>query len=177
MNSNSINEGIDYYLGLSYSYKVTPDPELGYFVEIIELPGCFGDGKTIPEAIADADESKILWLETALDSGYPVPTPNEEHKYSGQFLLRMPKSLHRAIAQEAAWENVSMNQYLNVLITENRHIRATSLSRERPIELDGMTKDLSLQIEKWGRITLDEFQLNPSPGDRPVSVTQTRDAA
>lgn len=35
----------------------------------------------------------------------------------------MPKSLHRALVEEAKAEGLSMNQYLNVLITEDRHIK------------------------------------------------------
>ena len=119
-----MSEDLEFYLNLPYAYKVTPDSELGYYIEIPDLPGCRGDGKTIDEALDDITETKRLWLETALEKGYEIPVPRETKKYSGQFLLRMPVSLHQAIAEEASWENVSMNQYLNTLVTECRHVRA-----------------------------------------------------
>lgn len=124
------NRDIKYYMTQEYSIKITPDTELGFFTEIPDLPGCFGDGRTVDDAIASLRESQEYWLENALEKGHEIPLPRNENDYSGQFLLRMPKSLHKAIAEEALWEGVSMNQYLNTLITENRHVRAVHKAQE-----------------------------------------------
>jgi hypothetical protein len=83
-----------------------------------------------------------LWLETALEEGYEIPIPDDGRTFSGHILPRMPKSLHKAVAEEAASENVSINQYLNILITENGHIRAVSRSRGYTEELHGTAKEL-----------------------------------
>jgi predicted HicB family RNase H-like nuclease len=52
-----------------------------------------------------------LWIEAKLEGGFPVPAPAEESRYSGKFVLRLPKSLHARLAMEAEKEGVSLNQY------------------------------------------------------------------
>lgn len=39
--------------------------------------------------------------------------------YSGQFKLRIPRSLHRALAEYSQREGVSMNQYCVYLLSKN----------------------------------------------------------
>ena len=39
--------------------------------------------------------------------------------YSGQFKLRLPRSLHRALAEHSQKEGVSMNQYCVYLLSKN----------------------------------------------------------
>lgn len=116
-------KNLDYYLELNYPLRVTPDPEVGWFAELPDLPGCWGTGSTAQAAIDSAESNKRLWIDTALHDGSEIPEPRSDEDYSGQFLLRLPKSLHRALAEEAKWEGVSMNQYIVALVTEKRHIR------------------------------------------------------
>ena len=40
-------------------------------------------------------------------------------EYSGQFKLRMPRSLHRSLSVHAKQEGISMNQYCLYLLTKN----------------------------------------------------------
>jgi predicted HicB family RNase H-like nuclease len=51
------------------------------------------------------------WIETKMANGFPVPEPVNESQYSGKFVLRLPKTLHAHLAQEAEKEGVSLNQY------------------------------------------------------------------
>ncbi len=53
-----------------------------------------------------------MWIETAYEAGDEIPLPSSDDTYSGKLLLRMPKSLHRCLAQKADRENVSLNQYI-----------------------------------------------------------------
>ena len=53
-----------------------------------------------------------MWIETAYESGDDIPLPSTDETYRGKLLLRMPKSLHRRLAEEAEGENVSLNQYI-----------------------------------------------------------------
>ncbi len=46
-----------------------------YIVTVPELPGCKTHGKTYDEAIKNALEVIELWLETAKDLGWPIPSP------------------------------------------------------------------------------------------------------
>jgi len=82
-----------------------------YFATVQELDGCMSDGATLEEAHANIREAMEGWIETKLESGFPVPEPLDAEKYSGKFLLRLPKSLHARLAVEAEKEGVSLNQY------------------------------------------------------------------
>lgn len=68
--------------------------------------------------IRDAMEA---WLTTALDRDIAIPEPES---YSGKFVLRVPKSLHRKLAENARRENLSLNQFLIYLLTEQNTICA-----------------------------------------------------
>jgi predicted RNase H-like HicB family nuclease len=98
------------------------DPD-GYWVaEHPELPGCVADGETAAEALASLDTSRDLWIESRRATGLPVPEPGEEPQYSGRLLLRIAKSLHRELAQEAEAEGVSLNSWI-ARILAGRHAR------------------------------------------------------
>jgi predicted HicB family RNase H-like nuclease len=42
----------------------------------------------------------------------------QTERYSGKFALRLPKSLHRQLAEGAVRDGVSLNQYLVTLLAE-----------------------------------------------------------
>ena len=48
-----------------------------------------------------------------------IPEPDTLDNYSGQFKLRMPKSLHKSLANHALREGISMNQYCLYLLSKN----------------------------------------------------------
>lgn len=50
--------------------------------------------------------------------GNPIPEPSSKKEYSGKFVLRVPKSLHRKLASLAEEEGVSLNHLLNTLLVE-----------------------------------------------------------
>ncbi len=103
---------LEYYLNLQYPVILYPDPEGGYVAQIKDLPGCLTQGETLDEAIANINEARELWIETAYEAGDEIPLPSSDDTYSGKLLLRMPKSLHRRLAEAADRENVSLNQYI-----------------------------------------------------------------
>lgn len=106
-----MSKSLDYYLNLPYKVVLYPAEEGGFVAEIPELPGCVSQGETVEEAWRMVHDAKRAWLETALEEGIPVPEPASD-RYSGRLVLRMPKSLHRRIAELAKQENVSLNQYI-----------------------------------------------------------------
>lgn len=109
---------LDYYLNLQYPVTLYPDPEGGYVAQIKDLPGCLTQGETLDETVANINEARELWIETAYESGDEIPLPSTEESYNGKLLLRMPKSLHRRLAEEAERENVSLNQYIVFLLSK-----------------------------------------------------------
>ena len=106
------------YMKLSYRMEIVPDQDEGGFViSFPELPGCITSGDTIEEAIKNAEDAKKEWLTAAIEDGVTINEPQELEKYSGQFKLRIPKSLHKMIAQQAKNEGISMNQYCVYLLS------------------------------------------------------------
>ena len=98
---------LEYYMGLPYRLEIVPDEaEGGYVASYPELRGCLNAG-----------DAKREWLAAALEDGYEIPEPQDE--YSGQFKLRIPKSLHRDLALHAKREGISMNQYCLYLLARN----------------------------------------------------------
>jgi len=111
---------IEYYLGLPYKMELVPDMDEGGFVASYpDLPGCLTCGNSLEEALRNAADAKKLWLETALEEGIAIAEPDSLDGYSGQFKLRMPKSLHRSLAEHSRQEGISMNQYCLYLLTKN----------------------------------------------------------
>jgi len=111
---------IDEYLSLPYKMEIVPDmDEGGYVVSFPDLPGCLSCGGTIDQAIANADDAKKAWLEAAIEEGISISEPDSLDEYSGQFKLRIPKSLHRSLAEHSKREGISMNQYCLYLLTRN----------------------------------------------------------
>ena len=103
---------VEEYMKLPYRLEMVPDQEEGGFVvSFPDLPGCLSSGETYEEALKNAEDAKREWMTAALEEGVDVPEPDSLEAYSGQFKLRMPKSLHRHLAQQARREGVSMNQY------------------------------------------------------------------
>jgi antitoxin HicB len=112
-------EPLEYYLALTYSVTLDPDPEGGYVSHIKDLPGCFTQGETLAETMANIQEARELWIETAYEMGDSIPLPNNIVEYSGKLLLRMPKSLHRDLAHKAEVEAVSLNQYISSVLSRS----------------------------------------------------------
>lgn len=111
---------LDEYLSLPYRMELTPDPdEGGYAVSFPDLPGCLSVGETIDEAVANAEDAKREWLAAAIEDGYTINEPDSIENYSGQFKLRIPKSLHKSLSDHAKEEGVSMNQYCVYLLSKN----------------------------------------------------------
>lgn len=113
-------KNINDYLSLPYKMELVPDPdEGGFIVSFPDLPGCITCADTMEKALSNAQDAKRAWLEAALEDGYPIPEPDVLAHYSGQFKLRIPKSLHRQLAEHAKREGISMNQYCLYLLTKN----------------------------------------------------------
>lgn len=115
---------VDYYMELPYRMEIIPDNEEGGFVASFpDLPGCITVGDTIEDVIQNIVDAKRAWLESELEIGAIIPEPEDLKEYSGQFKLRLPKSLHRQLAEHSKSEGVSMNQYCVYLLSMNSALR------------------------------------------------------
>ncbi len=111
---------IDEYMNLPYAVELIPDmDEGGFTVFIPDLHGCMSVGETVEDAYNNIEDAKREWLTAAMEEGIRIPEPDTSDSYSGQFKLRIPKSLHRQLALQSKKEGVSMNQYCVYLLSQN----------------------------------------------------------
>jgi predicted RNase H-like HicB family nuclease len=110
------------FMNKNYRVALQYDPDGYWIAEHPELPGCIADGETAQEALSSLDISRELWIESCLATGHEVPEPQEAPQYSGRFVLRIPKSLHRDLANEAEAEGVSLNSFVSNVLA-GRHTR------------------------------------------------------
>jgi antitoxin HicB len=112
-----MNKSFAYYMSLPYKIVLYPASEGGYVVEIPELPGCLSQGETKEQAMTMIEDAKAAWIDIALQDGRNIPEPITEEQYSGKFVVRVPKSLHKSLAERAKAENVSLNQLTAYLLS------------------------------------------------------------
>lgn len=107
------------YLELPYKMEIVPDiDEGGFVVSFPELTGCITCADTLEEVLKNAEDAKREWLIAAIESGVDIPVPLVDKDFSGQFKLRIPKSLHRNLSEHAKKEGISMNQYCVYLLSK-----------------------------------------------------------
>ena len=102
------------YMNLPYNYvvrRVQDESGAYYHASVLEFSGCQSTGDTFQDAYSGLQEAMEGWIETKLENGFPIPEPISDEKYSGKFVLRLPKTLHKQLAIEAEKEGVSLNQY------------------------------------------------------------------
>ncbi len=108
------------YLKVPYRMEIIEDEEEGgYVASYPELPGCISCGETMESAIRNVQDAKKAWLEAALEEGIEIFEPTPFERYSGQFKLRMPRSLHKRLAEQSKREGISMNQYCVYLLSKS----------------------------------------------------------
>jgi antitoxin HicB len=105
-------KSLEYYLSLKYPVTIHPDPDGGFVAEIKELTGCLAQGETLEEVYKEIETARRLWIETSFEDRQEIPVPGDIREYSGKFILRVPKTLHRKLDIQAEKEGISLNQYV-----------------------------------------------------------------
>ncbi|WP_037344602.1 type II toxin-antitoxin system HicB family antitoxin [Sciscionella sediminilitoris] len=97
-----------------YTYRVSWSPEDGEFVgTCVELPSLSWLADTQQAALSGVEQAVAEAIEDMLAGGEEVPTPLAERRYSGRFNVRVPESLHRRLAMEAAEQDISLNRLIS----------------------------------------------------------------
>jgi predicted RNase H-like HicB family nuclease len=105
-------------MGLSYKIEVIKNEEgEGYTLYCPELHGCITSADTIEEGVVMIEDAKKCWFEACIEDNIQIPLPGNLESYSGQFKLRIPKSLHKILAEKSRSEGISMNQYCLFLLS------------------------------------------------------------
>ena len=125
---------LEEYMKMPYKLEIIPDTEeSGYVASYPELPGCITCGETIASAVANAEDAKKEWLLAAIEEKIEIAEPESADSYSGQFKLRIPKTLHKTLAEDSKKEGVSMNQYCVYLLAKNSEKEHLILAKKQSI--------------------------------------------
>lgn len=106
---------------LKYPVTIKPlskEDGCGYLVEYLDLPGCIADGATVEEALKEGEDAVLAWIRAAQEEGALIPEPGLIDKYSGQWRIRVPKSLHAKLDSKAKLDGVSLNTLAVTLLAE-----------------------------------------------------------
>lgn len=106
-----IEEEVKAILARPYTRELIKNEDGTWFARVIEFVGCMTEGDTAEEAIENLEDAMKAWVEAHLEDHEPIPAPLTTDQYSGKFLMRVPKTLHRELARRADLEGVSLNQY------------------------------------------------------------------
>jgi antitoxin HicB len=117
--ANMVTKTVEEYLQLPYTIEVvrdTTDDYSGWFARVVELPGCMTQADTFDELDEMVQDAMRGWIETAMMKGFAIPEPKSDEPYSGKFVIRLPRSLHKELAETAARDGVSLNTFVNVAL-------------------------------------------------------------
>ena len=94
-----------------YTYRVTWSPEDGEHVGLcVELPSLSWLAATPEAALKGIRQLVAQVVEDLRAADEEVPAPLAEKHFSGQFRVRIPPDVHRALAVQAAEQGVSLNR-------------------------------------------------------------------
>lgn len=119
--NNSITRTVEEYLALPYTVEVhrdASDGDVAYVARVVELPGCFTQADSFEELEAMVQDAMHAWIESALEDGVAIPEPRATDQYSGKFVVRIPRTLHRQLAVVAEREGVSLNAFVSSALAQ-----------------------------------------------------------
>ena len=94
-----------------YTYRVTWSAEDDEHVGMCaEFPSVSWLARSPDDALKGIRKVVANVVSDLQVSGEVIPTPLAEKNYSGQFRVRIPPEVHRALAIEAAEQGVSLNR-------------------------------------------------------------------
>lgn len=142
-------KGIEYYTQLPYSillHQVEDEGKKYWIAEVPELPGCKSHGSTVEEAVKSVEEAKKDWITDSLEEGESIPVPIEIDRYSGKILVRMSRSLHRALSLIAEAEKLSLNQLIVTILA--KEVGRLSVLNRVEEKIDGLLDRINDVLEE-----------------------------
>ena len=104
---------LEEYMHLPYRMEIYHDD--GYWAGAFpDLPGLVAGHATWDGLQAAIEGAKRAYFAAAIESGRPIPEPRVPRppEFSGRFVVRVPKSLHRQATQAAEREGMSLNSFV-----------------------------------------------------------------
>ncbi len=94
------------------------DDDQGYVAVCPELDDLPAYGETIEEAVAELKSAIVIVIEHLKAEGKELPPPRVRLRPSGQFRVRIPRSLHAQLTSLANREGVSLNTLVNTYLAK-----------------------------------------------------------
>lgn len=140
----------EFYMSLNYPIEVRrfSEEEGGGYLVCIPYLGRWmftAMGETLEEALQALEDVKRDHFERLLAEGKTIPLPppidSDEEEYSGRFVVRIPRHLHKRLAKLAQQEGCSLNQYVTTLLAE---ASTADWLEKRTLHIESNGSDLSL---------------------------------
>jgi antitoxin HicB len=159
-----------------YSRSVAWSSEDSCFVALCpEFPDLSGVGETRAEAEAALDEALAVAIELAHEESWTLPEPHTISEFSGQFRVRLPRSLHARLSRRAELEDVSLNTLVATMLGEQLGSLNTYARMEEAlcaVRDQARSAVLALQSAAWSRSATAAYQLSTSADVRPSALAR-----
>src|SRR5690349_18793005 len=120
-----MTKDLEYYLALPYTTVLRKDVAGDVIARISKLPGCIAHGQNETEALSNVATMKQMWIADCLESGDPIPEPEKQESLpSGKWVQRVPRSLHAQLVRMAKADEVSLNQLVTSMLSQQISTRA-----------------------------------------------------
>lgn len=107
---------LERYLRLPYTRELVPEDDGTWYARVLELPGCMTVGDTQAEALTNLNDAMSAWIESKLEDRESIPEP--AGSFSGRFVVRVPKTLHRDLVKAANRNGISLNQFIATALAQ-----------------------------------------------------------
>jgi predicted RNase H-like HicB family nuclease len=114
---------IEHYINLPYKTEIYFEKDdnswVAYHPELGKA-SCYAIGSSKLEALTLLDDERKSFIGLLLSENKEIPLPKleEEELPSGQFVVRIPRSLHKKIKDVSETEKISINQFVLYAISE-----------------------------------------------------------
>lgn len=151
-------KNLEYYLSLEYNViikKEELDGEIWFVAYCNELGinACHGIGGTKEDALKSFEEEKKAFIEFLYTNGEVVPeVVQNEHNLSGTFSVRTSPWIHSSLVEAAKKYGMSLNAYVNQLLS-------VGIGRElESVRCETMIQDIGTRLESQHRTMLQSIQ-------------------
>ena len=103
-----------------YTYKITwSEDDQEYVGLCVEFPSLSWLSKSQDTALEGIRKVVIEVVKDMSSKGEAPPPPLTGKKFSGKFMVRIPPSVHRRLAIQAAEEGISLNRLVSEKLTQS----------------------------------------------------------
>ncbi|TVQ97954.1 MAG: toxin-antitoxin system HicB family antitoxin [Desulfovibrionales bacterium] len=137
------------------TYSITllwDEQQNGYTACCPEFPDMNAFSSSPATAAAEIEAQIQARLDEMQFRGAPPPAPRHCVPFSGQFRLRLPKSLHAALSREAEDEGLSLNGYIQYLLAA-RHTPRTELQPDAANRFQDLQESVRLIQDRVDSLT------------------------